>query len=84
MATLDSAAPLILPRPGTQRRSPRRRSAATPRGGIARRRAARLEVPRFSGEQIDTWVLQGLIWVAMAGMLAWFHAPLGAALRALF
>jgi hypothetical protein len=49
-----------------------------------RRRAVRPEAGGISGEQIDTWVLQGLIWATMAGMLAWFHAPLGAALRSLF
>jgi hypothetical protein len=84
MATLESTAPLILPRPGAPRRSPLRRSAATPRGAAMRRRAARQEAPRFSGEQIDTWVLQGLIWLAMAGMLGWFHAPLAQAVRSLF
>lgn len=84
MATLDSAAPHILPRPGTSRRSPARRSAAVPRGTVMRRRAARQEAPRFSGEQIDTWVLQGLICLAMTGMAAWFHAPLAQAVHALF
>jgi hypothetical protein len=29
-------------------------------------------------------VLQGLIVAAMAGMLLWFHAPLGALLKATF
>jgi len=85
MATLDSAAPLILPRPGTPRR---RRSAAAapavPRGAAMRRRAVRPEAGGISGEQIDTWILQGLIWAAMVGMAAWFHAPLGAALHSLF
>jgi len=85
MATLDSAAPLILPRPGGPRRnSGRRAAAAVPRGPAMRRRAVRPEAGGISGEQIDTWVLQGLIWATMAGMLAWFHAPLGAALRSLF
>ena len=85
MATLDSAAPLILPRPGGLRRnSGRRPAAAVPRGGAVRRRAARPEAGGISGEQIDTWVLQGLIWATMAGMVAWFHAPLGAALRSMF
>jgi hypothetical protein len=84
MATLDSAAPHILPRPGTPRRNPARRSAAVPRGAVVRRRAGRQEAPRYSGEQVDTWVLQGLIWAAMGGMVAWFHAPLAQALHALF
>jgi hypothetical protein len=88
MATLESAAHLILPRPGAPRRSPGRRPAwpvaATPRGAVPRRRLAKAETPAISGEQIDTWVLQGLIWLAMAGMVAWFHAPLGAALRSIF
>lgn len=84
MATLDSAAHLILPRPGAPRRSRRATvPAATPRLPVPRRRT-RAETPAISGEQVDTWVLQGLIWLAMAGMLAWFHAPLGAALRAVF
>jgi hypothetical protein len=91
MATLDSAAALILPRPAAPRRNSGRRSAAAspavPRGAAVRRRVARPEAgpetDRFSGEQIDTWILQGLIWAAMAGMLVWFHAPLGAALRGL-
>ena len=83
MATLESAAPLILPRPGSPRRIPTRRSAglAVPRSPM-RRRAARSGT-RPSGEQIDTWVLQGLIGLAMAGMLAWFHAPLLQALHEL-
>ncbi len=88
MTTLDSAAPLILPRPGSPRRNSGRRSAAAspavPRGAAMRRRTARPEAGGISGEQIDTWILQGLIWATMAGMLAWFHAPLGAALRGLF
>jgi hypothetical protein len=49
-----------------------------------RRRAGKPETARLSGEQIDTWVLQGMIWLAMAGMAAWFHAPLGQALHAIF
>ncbi len=83
MATLDSAAPLILPRPGTPRRS---RRAAVPnvpqRGQVMRRRLAR-PASGISGEQIDTWIVQGIIWATMAGMLAWFHAPLLQALREL-
>ena len=84
MTTLDSAAPLILPRPTTPRRSRRAVApSAVPRGIAIRRRVAR-PAAGISGEQIDTWVLQGLIWLAMAGMLAWFHTPLTQALRALF
>jgi len=89
MATVDSAAHLILPRPGAARRQPVRRAApavpAAPRGAVMRRRGAvQAQSPAFSGEQIDTWVLQGMIWLAMAGMVAWFHAPLGQALRSIF
>ncbi len=84
MTTLDSAAPLILPRPATPRRSRRAAApSAVPRGIAARRRLAR-PAAGINGEQIDTWVLQGLIWLAMAGMLAWFHSPLTQALRSLF
>jgi hypothetical protein len=84
MATLDTAATHILPRPATPRRAPARRSAAIPRGAVMRRRSARQEAPRFSGEQIDTMVLQGLIGLAMVGMVAWFHAPLAQAIGSLF
>jgi hypothetical protein len=38
---------------------------------------------RLSGERIDTLILQGLIVLAMAGMVAWFHQPLTEALRAI-
>jgi hypothetical protein len=88
MATVNSAAPLILPRPAAPRRQSGRHSAsallAATRVIPARRRAVKLEAAAFSGERIDTWVLQGMIWLAMAGMAAWFHAPLGAALRSIF
>ena len=88
MATLDSAAHLILPRPASPRRQPARRGApqtpAATRGMPMRRRPAKAESAGLSGEQIDTWVLQGMIWLAMAGMAAWFHAPLGQALRSVF
>jgi hypothetical protein len=88
MATVDSAAQHILPRPGAPRRpNGRRAAAAVPiavRGVPMRRRAIKAESSSLSGERIDTWVLQGLIWLAMAGMVAWFHAPLGQALRAVF
>ena len=87
MATLDSAAHLILPRPAAPRRLPARRGAQAPaatRSVPVRRRAAKAESAGPSGEQIDTWVLQGMIWLAMAGMAAWFHAPLGQALRSVF
>jgi len=50
---------------------------------MRRRPAVHTESPALSGEQIDTWVLQGMIWLAMAGMVAWFHAPLGQALRSI-
>lgn len=84
MATVDSAAHLILPRPAAPRRSGRRKAAAVSRSVPMRRRAAKPQRRALSGEQVDTWVLQGLIWLAMAGMAAWFHAPLTQALRALF
>jgi len=88
MAALSSAAHLILPRPATPRRPPVRRAAprapAAARTVSVRRRSAKPETARLSGEQIDTWVLQGMIWLAMAGMAAWFHAPLGQALRSIF
>jgi hypothetical protein len=90
MATLD-AAPYsdgyILPRPaGSRRNLTRRRPAATPlvpRGSAARRRTARPETGRLSGERIDTLLLQGGIVLAMAGMLLYFHAPLLDAVRSL-
>jgi hypothetical protein len=83
MATVDSAAQPILPRPGVVRRS--RRPAAVPmaRSVPSRRRAAKATRPGLSGERIDTLLLQGMICLAMGGMVLWFHAPLGAALRAL-
>ena len=88
MAALSSAAHLILPRPAAPRRPPARRAAprapAAARTVSVRRRAGKPETARLSGEQIDTWVLQGMIWLAMAGMAAWFHAPLGQALRSIF
>ena len=87
MATLDSAAHLILPRPAAPRRLPARRGApqaAATRNLPMRRRTAKAESAGLSGEQIDPWVLQGMIWLAMAGMVAWFHAPLGQALRSVF
>ncbi len=85
MATVDSAAHLILPRPAAPRRqSGRRKAAAVARSVPMRRRASKPQGQALSGEQVDTWVLQGLIWLAMAGMAAWFHAPLAQALRALF
>ena len=89
MATVDSAAQPILPRPGAPRRQSGRRGApavpAAARGASMRRRpAVQPEGAALSGERIDTWILQGLIWLAMAGMAAWFHAPLGQALRSVF
>lgn len=88
MATLDSAAHLILPRPAAPRRQPGRRNVSpvtvAPRSAPMRRRAAKAEAGGLSGERIDTLMLQGMIWLAMAGMVAWFHAPLGQALRAIF
>ena len=88
MAALNPAAHLILPRPAAPRRPPARRAAprapAAARSASLRRRIAKSGTARLGGEQIDTWVLQGLIWVAMAGMAAWFHAPLGQALRSVF
>lgn len=88
MATIDSAAHLILPRPAAPRRLPARRNApaaaAATRSASMRRRAAKPETGGLSGERIDTLMLQGMIWLAMAGMVAWFHAPLGQALRSVF
>ena len=88
MAALESAAHLILPRPASPRRQPARRGApqapAATRSAPMRRRTTKAESTGLSGEQIDTWVLQGMIWLAMAGMAAWFHAPLGQALRSVF
>ena len=88
MATVDSAAHLILPRPAAPRRQLGRRkapaAAAVSRSVPMRRRAAKAEQGVLSGERVDTWVLQGLIVLAMAGMTAWFHAPLGQALRSIF
>jgi hypothetical protein len=88
MATVDSASPLILPRPGAARRLPGRRSIpaapATARGALVRRRGSKPEAAAPSGERVDTWILQGAIWLTMAGMTVWFHAPLGQALRSIF
>ena len=57
---------------------------AATRSASMRRRAAKPETGGLSGERIDTLMLQGMIWLAMAGMVAWFHAPLGQALRSVF
>lgn len=88
MATVDSAAHLILPRPAAPRRQQGRRkplpAAAVSRSAPMRRRATKAESAAPSGERIDTWVLQGMIWAAMAGMTAWFHAPLAQALHSIF
>jgi hypothetical protein len=89
MAAIESAARPILPRPAAPRRkSARRVAAAVPaaaRGTAPRRRPALIpEGPALSGERIDSLILQGLICLAMAGMAAWFHAPLAQALRAAF
>jgi hypothetical protein len=88
MPPLDAAAAVILPRPdGGRRNSARRRPAVVPAAGravAARRRTARDEIRAWSGERVDTLILQGLICLAMGGMAAWFHAPLGEVLRAIF
>jgi hypothetical protein len=88
MPPLDAAATLILPRPdGGRRNSVRRRPMVVPntaRATAGRRRAVREEIRAWSGERVDTLILQSLICSAMGGMLLWFHAPLGEALRAIF
>lgn len=88
MATLDAAPHsngYILPRPaGSRRNLTRRRPAATPvapRISVPRRRAARPEAGRVSGERVDTLLVQGGIILTMAGMLLYFHAPLLDAVR---
>ena len=61
-----------------------RRATRRPRTSpVVRRRAAAGMESRLSGERIDTLILQGLIVLAMAGMVAWFHQPLVDAVRAL-
>jgi hypothetical protein len=67
------------PRTPKPRRAERRRRTSP----VVRRRAAAGLESRLSGERIDTLILQGLIILAMAGMVAWFHQPLADALRAL-
>jgi hypothetical protein len=62
---------------------PRRAARRQRTSPVVRRRAAAGMESRFSAERIDTLILQGLIWLAMAGMAAWFHQPLAEALRAI-
>jgi len=84
MATLDFAGRVILPQPGAGRRIPlRRRMASAPakaRGAALRRRGTRAG---SGSERVYTWALQGLICLAMAGMVLFFRAPLGEAARAI-
>jgi hypothetical protein len=87
MATLD-AATYILPRPAAPRRNFGRRRTpvvpAAPRNAALRRRGIHQPLAPLSGERIDTLLLQGMIVLAMAGMLLFFHAPLLQALHSLF
>jgi hypothetical protein len=65
------------------RRLPRKPRPAA-RANAARRRPPQRPAPWVTAGQVDTWLLQGLIVVAMAGTLAWFHAPLGALVKGIF
>ncbi|MDR3416265.1 MAG: hypothetical protein P4L83_08765 [Nevskia sp.] len=86
MTTLDFAGRAILPQPRAFRRnSGRGRAAAVPtlRAVPTRRRGVVPAARSLESEQVYTWLLQGSICAAMAGMLLYFHAPLSEALRAL-
>jgi len=86
MATLDFAGRLILPQPAALRRnSGRRRTPASPATArAALRRRGERAAGGLGGERVYTWLLQGAICLAMAGMVVFFRAPLAEALRALF
>ena len=75
------------PAPRRQVRSPVRPPLrSSPRRRVVQLEELRREHPQrtFSGEQIDSFILQGMILLAIVGMLAWFHQPLGAAMKGIF
>ncbi|MBL6752596.1 MAG: hypothetical protein ISP90_18945, partial [Nevskia sp.] len=62
-------------------RRPSRKPRRAARGAAVRRRPPPRPAAWVTAGQVDTWLLQGLIVAAMGGMLAWFHAPLGALVK---